>query len=537
MTGTYRNISFATADSFRAVLEEGAKVNVRDHDTLELRNRVTTLQSPRERCVFLPGRRNDVFAQVAETMWVIGGRNDVPWLARYLPKAPDFSDDGGATWRGAYGPRLRAWGGRGDQLDQWRQLLLSDRQTRRAVGVIFDPARDFVESRDVPCNNWISWLIREDKLHMNVAIRSNDAMWGFSGVNAFEWSVLQDMMATWVGAEVGEAAFFATSYHLYDRHYDRARNVVDRFYGISPYDFGVQPPPFVTPWERFPAALAHWFAAEERLSSDPEAPLLDGPALADPFLRSTLSLLRLKWGAAAWSTKRLRDELKLLPENDFTAAAYEQFGRSRKELWADVPHAGIRAFDLACKRASASDTDRFGQALKALHARKNASYGASWKRRGERVSVLPNIARKIDRLETFALTQTVLEGETVLDTAVDLFVYAAKYQLLLAEQPDACVALVPPHARHPLSDHDENFDHLADSANFTAPAGQALGAQIDVLVTLFEPLWRAAETDMAVLDRQRLAQQFALESARLIGIVAAGDAKAVSAFIRNELKT
>jgi hypothetical protein len=34
-------------------------------------------------------------------------------------------------------------------------------------------------------------------------------------------------------------------------------------------------------------------------------------------------------------------------------------------------------------------------AIMRLHARKDASYAGAWKRRGERVSVLPNIARKV----------------------------------------------------------------------------------------------------------------------------------------------
>lgn len=536
MAGIFRNISFATAESFRAVLEEGQAVAVRDQETRELRNRVTTLRAPRERCLFLPGRRNSVFAQVAETMWVIGGRDDVPWLARYLDKAPEFSDDGGATWRGAYGPRLRAWPGGVDQLAEWRRLLLEDRQTRRAVGVIFDPSRDFVESRDIPCNNWISWLIRDDKLHMNVAIRSNDAMWGFSGVNAFEWSVLQEMMATWVGAEVGEATFFATSYHLYDRHFERARTVSDRFYGISPYDFGVAPPGFVTAWDAFPAALDHWFVAEEALRLDPDAPLLNGPALEDPFLHSTLRLLRLKWGAAAWSADRLREELRSLPEDDFAAAAYEQLSRTRGDLLDVVSQPGIHAFNVACRGASNSDTTRLKSALKALHARKNASYAGSWKRRGERVSVLPNIARKIDRLEAFARTGSRLEGETVLDTAVDLYVYAEKYRLLLAEDADAVGGDLPVGAPTPYSDHDANFDYRVDGAELVAPEETDLNGQIALLLQRFETMWRTAEAGAPVQERQRLAQGLAREAGFLVALVAADDPRAVADFVNQELK-
>jgi len=42
-------------------------------------------------------------------------------------------------------------------------------------------------------------MIRDGKLHMNVIVRDNDAVWGFSEINSFEWSVLQEMMAYWTG--------------------------------------------------------------------------------------------------------------------------------------------------------------------------------------------------------------------------------------------------------------------------------------------------------------------------------------------------
>ena len=56
-----------------------------------------------------------------------------------------------------------------------------------------------------------------------------------------------------------------------------------------------------------------------------------------------------------------------------------------------------------------------------LHATKHKSYGDSWKRRGEKMSILANIARKVDRLG--ANDQFESEAYTV----IDLWVYLAKY--------------------------------------------------------------------------------------------------------------
>jgi thymidylate synthase len=520
-----------------SALRNGAVVTVRGKETKELRNQLIRIARPLERCIFLPGRCNDIFGQIAEAFWVLGGRSDLPWLTRYLPRAPGFSDDDGLTWHGAYGPRLRAWAGKVDQLAEWRQLLLADPNTRRAAGVLFDPGRDFLAaSRDIPCNNWLSWLLRDGRLHLNIAVRSNDAMWGFSGVNAFEWSVLQEMMAFWVGAEVGEINFFATSYHVYSRHYDRAQDIVARFNGKTPYDFGISSPRFSTPWADFSDAIHDWFESEEQVRANPDPLPREGPATRDPFFAGSLRLLRLKWGAEQWTAERLSAELSALPEDDFTAAAYEHFGRKQPQILANISQPNIAAFFRACQFPRSDDVE-LKTAIKHLHARKNASYAGSWKRRGERVSVLPNIARKVDRLQAFAEAGTTLDGETVLDTAVDLYVYAAKYRLFLAELPGADIAPLGPGDPQPFSDYDDNFNVLADAATFGDGRQCAFVDHVRAIVVLFENLWQAVDSGALLPERQRRAAELTAAAEQLVGIVTATDQASTSAFIHHERRS
>lgn len=61
-----------------------------------------------------------------------------------------------------------------------------------------------------------------------------------------------------------------------------------------------------------------------------------------------------------------------------------------------------------------------------LHDEKHAAYGDSWKRRGEMLGIMANIARKIDRLG-----KGETSDETSADTAADLMVYLAKYRVWL----------------------------------------------------------------------------------------------------------
>ena len=149
--------------------------------------------------------------------------------------------------------------------------------------------------------------------------------------------------------------------------------------------------------------------------------------------------------------------------------------------------------------------------IKRLHSEKNAAYGQAWKSRGELTSILANVARKIDRIAMFQTVGTTIEGESIVDTAVDLFVYLTKYRLFLLEQlPDLAKRLLPPAAPEPLSDHVENFNVLADRTQpIEAPDPAASEIQAR-LVADFDSLHDLAATCTApVLERLRRATNMA----------------------------
>lgn len=75
----------------------------------------------------------------------------------------------------------------------------------------------------------------------------------------------------------------------------------------------------------------------------------------------------------------------------------------------------------------------FLTAVRALHRAKTASYRDAWRKRGEVLSILANIARKVDRLAYIADGAPTGQSETLIDTAVDLLVYCLKYETFLAD--------------------------------------------------------------------------------------------------------
>jgi hypothetical protein len=397
---------------------------------------------------------------------------------------------------------------------------------------LFDPARDFAHSKDIPCNNWLSWIARNGKLHLNVAIRSSDAMWGFSGVNAFEWSILQEMMAYWLGLEVGCADYFATSFHLYDQHFDRARQIGERFHRLTPYEFGVSSAAFQTSWENFASKLDQWFALEEQICSEPDGPLFVHGRTNDPLLDSGLALVHVHWAHKKWGAERLAKELAALPAKDYVAAMYEQFGRTYPTLLQDIAQPPIARFIEACRNRTLDLPSAFKSAVKRLHVVKDRAYGSAWKRRGELAGILPNIARKSDRLEAIIATGARMSSETTLDTAIDLFVYVEKYRLFLAEGLSEGT-LLPHGSPLPLSSHDANFDLLVDRLNLNA-GNRCIEEIVREIADRFDVCWQAAVSNAPRSERLGVTTMLAESAGQLVARLVADDKAAVARFVESD---
>ncbi|WP_067807655.1 hypothetical protein [Actinomadura formosensis] len=115
-----------------------------------------------------------------------------------------------------------------------------------------------------------------------------------------------------------------------------------------------------------------------------------------------------------------------------------------------------------------SEDVRFKVAVRSLHREKNAAYGPAWKRRGELISVLANIARKVDRLEQAAAGAPATRDENLLDTVVDLLVYSLKYQTYLADQDEAVGrGLLGGRVQPPYSDGRGGFEGLLETLDLT----------------------------------------------------------------------
>lgn len=455
---TYLTVNDALPDLARHVLDGDELGSRKGERVLERLHQQITLTEPWDRYPRLGLRKASLPAQIAETMWILSGRNDVEWLSYYLPRAVEFSDDG-ETWRGGYGPRIRRYGdpmlpGRLhlDQLDAVVRELRESPTSRRAVIGIWDASMDARREnegpwKDVPCNDIISFQSRLGELHAHVFVRSNDLMWGWSGINAFEWSVLQEVIASILGIEVGTLTFSISSLHAYDRHWSKLRKIGAAYPVPEEHldPLGAFDAPRMTKDPLRPRSVAEldeeiseWFKAEARIR---EAGSFDEAwTAANSGATSALFTAFLQVIAAArfqrpddLDSRVLRESLKASPRPPFAVVEEveeiraKNFGgvlRKRVELSPAGPEPGLSPI------AAAPTREALAAEIADLHDVKHAAYGDSWKRRGESLGILANIARKTDRL---GKTDDV---ETALDTAVDLLVYLVKYESWLRDVED-----------------------------------------------------------------------------------------------------
>lgn len=147
---------------------------------------------------------------IAEWLWIWFGHNDVKTIAQYNKEIAKFSDDG-VTFRGAYGPPVRAG------IAHVIQKLTDDRDSRQAVIDIYgntEAAADGYKTKDVPCTLTLQFLVRGRVLHVIANMRSSDVWLGLP-YDFFNFTMIANSIAAELGMRIGQATLNLGSSHLY----------------------------------------------------------------------------------------------------------------------------------------------------------------------------------------------------------------------------------------------------------------------------------------------------------------------------------
>lgn len=334
-----RNVNEALSASLRLLAGSGVvKETSRNGDVRVWPGPVIThTLFPRERVLFSPLRNANPFFHLFESLWMLDGRNDLPFIAQFNQQMAIYSDDGGLTQPAAYGHRWRNFFGY-DQIVTIVEELKRNPGTRRAVLAMWDGREDLNAavrgSADVPCNTQCFFTIRDGKLDMSVTCRSNDVLWGAHGANAVHFSILQEYIAAHVGVQLGEMVQFSWNYHLYDGILNNdplevAQSCLD--WDLYQRAGGVGPggTPMFEHLDKFEAGL-HGFC---QFAAYPDRHADDAPVFDDPFLATVAMPMLLAWDAFKRKDWDAVDcYVELMPPCDWKVNS-KHWLRQRKGAW------------------------------------------------------------------------------------------------------------------------------------------------------------------------------------------------------------
>jgi thymidylate synthase len=245
----FDSVAESYTEIVKYVLQNGDEVSPRGQLTREITPATIVINNPRKRVADHPDRRLNYGFMIGELIWILQGKNDLS-ITHYNKQWANFSDDGNIL-NGAYGQRIFNWDGgeafvesedkeisgetmpsveikeiRVNQFMQVYNRLLNDSDSRQGTISLFDPAKDFAPTKDVPCTNWMRFTIRNGKLNMLVGMRSNDLWWGYP-YDVYNFTMLQEIMAGLLGVEVGKYTHIADSLHLYEMHFEAAQKMIN----------------------------------------------------------------------------------------------------------------------------------------------------------------------------------------------------------------------------------------------------------------------------------------------------------------------
>lgn len=108
---------------------------------------------------------------------------------------------------------------RNSQLHKVIELLKKDHTTRKASISLYDGKEIDLYSKDTVCTYAINFYIVNDKLNMQVMMRSNDLVYGFCN-DQYCFSKLQMLVAKELNLEIGIYTHFVCNMHIYSRHFN-----------------------------------------------------------------------------------------------------------------------------------------------------------------------------------------------------------------------------------------------------------------------------------------------------------------------------
>lgn len=200
----------------------------------------------------------------AEIAWFVSGSDNVSWLEKYCGIWSEFTEADGETVTSAYGSRWRSWFGR-DQLGLAIEALSNNSTDRRIFISAWDPATDGLgePAKNVPCPLGFTLSIVGGALHSSMVLRSSDVFVGLP-YDVMGHAMLMQVIATTLGVSLGTMHVTLAHPHLYEPHFDMARECVQHQFSAAETQGPLLQPFDLYAVEREPDEFVEAYVAESK---------------------------------------------------------------------------------------------------------------------------------------------------------------------------------------------------------------------------------------------------------------------------------
>ncbi len=206
----FKNANEAYEILFYKIINKGEKFN----NTKALFNVGFYIQDPVNNLITNKERNWKLDYAEAEWQWYLSSDSNINKLGEIYGKIPTIwkriaDKDGNVNSNYGY-----QWN-RGKQLEYVINELKHNPTSRRASISIYDAKDRLNFENDTPCTYAINFIILNNKLCMNVMMRSNDLWFGFCN-DQYCFSKLQEMISNELSLEIGWYYHFVNNIHLYN---------------------------------------------------------------------------------------------------------------------------------------------------------------------------------------------------------------------------------------------------------------------------------------------------------------------------------
>lgn len=220
----FQTVDDALYHGIKSIVSDGEVASPRNIPTTELLGYAFRLLDPRARLINIKARKWNYAYALGELCWHLSCSDDLERISCYSKAWYGFSSDSSTIRSSCYGKKIFMPGSNGNS--QWSNvvtLLKHDPDSRRALLVLNQDEDLF--GPDVACVTTIQFIIREKKVNCIANMRSNDIILGMC-YDVFFITFLQEMLASELGLNLGWYQHQVASYHLYDKHLEMAKAII-----------------------------------------------------------------------------------------------------------------------------------------------------------------------------------------------------------------------------------------------------------------------------------------------------------------------